>query len=505
VSKKESSKLFELIKSLDKGERRNFKLFSTEWKGNTANNHHKLFDIIDGQKHYDEQSIRKKYPHEKFVKNLATTKVHLYNSILKSFSYYNTGAALQGDLWKKIIAAEVLLNKRLYDHCQQQINKIKKEAYKVEEFALLLDVVRVEERLIRSGVLKIVYSKLKELFKEEQNLIELIYNINTYKTINRDLFDSIWKYGAHNKEALANELKTIMAHPEMKDISMALSIKAKAIFLHMHGACGFALEKLSHSVNYTKKRLELMEAHPHILIRTHAEHQGVLSNLVSIYYEQRKFSEAIAIIAKYETAYGENLKIHTTKMQIYLALGEMDRFRSLMINAEKILKKNSNDNYYIQFIGIIIVSYFAEGSYKKAQQWNNRLLNRNDTSFSLDLFLFVRLFAMLIAFELKEYHLLESYTRSLKRQLNKLGGARSVASLLVDFIQKAQFQKLDDSYYNMLRDLKSNLDKLKKEAGGHMMEYFNLSIWVQSKIEKKTFIQVLKKENKKKLIDPLIS
>ncbi|PHX73753.1 MAG: hypothetical protein CK547_06815, partial [Chitinophagaceae bacterium] len=54
--------LFQLIRTLEKGEKRNFKLYVTR---NAASDDLKiiqLFDAIDHADHYDEESILRKYP-----------------------------------------------------------------------------------------------------------------------------------------------------------------------------------------------------------------------------------------------------------------------------------------------------------------------------------------------------------------------------------------------------------------------------------------------------------
>ena len=75
--------LFQLIRSLEKSEKRNFKLFV---KRNTPGGDLKfiqLFDALDGMKEYDEAALLKK---NKSIRKqqLSNIKAHLYKQILAS-------------------------------------------------------------------------------------------------------------------------------------------------------------------------------------------------------------------------------------------------------------------------------------------------------------------------------------------------------------------------------------------------------------------------------------
>ena len=58
-SNKNYDHLFQLIKSLNKGEKRHFKLFVSRHKGGENAKFLKLFDIINNQTNYNESKIDK--------------------------------------------------------------------------------------------------------------------------------------------------------------------------------------------------------------------------------------------------------------------------------------------------------------------------------------------------------------------------------------------------------------------------------------------------------------
>ena len=80
---RQADELFQLIKTLEKGEKRNFKLYVSR---NISSDELKiitLFDAIDKMDVYDEESILKKNPSIQ-KQQLSNLKAHLYKQILAS-------------------------------------------------------------------------------------------------------------------------------------------------------------------------------------------------------------------------------------------------------------------------------------------------------------------------------------------------------------------------------------------------------------------------------------
>ncbi len=75
--------LFQLIHSLQKSEKRNFKLYVTRNSSGEDLKIIQLFDALDKMQEYDEASLLKKNPSIKKLQ-LSNLKAHLYKQILSS-------------------------------------------------------------------------------------------------------------------------------------------------------------------------------------------------------------------------------------------------------------------------------------------------------------------------------------------------------------------------------------------------------------------------------------
>jgi hypothetical protein len=102
-----SDTLFQLVKSLKKSEKRNFKLYV---KRNTASEDLKiiyLFDALDKMESYDEAELLKK--NKRLSKQqLSNTKAHLYKQILSSLRLIRGEQNIVIQLHEQVDYAEIL-------------------------------------------------------------------------------------------------------------------------------------------------------------------------------------------------------------------------------------------------------------------------------------------------------------------------------------------------------------------------------------------------------------
>ena len=105
--------LFQLIHSLQKGEKRSFKLYV---KRNSSNEDLKmihLFDAIDKMAEYDETILLKKVPSIK-KQQLSNIKAHLYKQILVSLTLLRNDEIIDIQFHEQLDFAKILYNKGLY-------------------------------------------------------------------------------------------------------------------------------------------------------------------------------------------------------------------------------------------------------------------------------------------------------------------------------------------------------------------------------------------------------
>src|SRR5579871_6274358 len=141
-----SDALFQLIKSLEKSEKRNFKLYV---KRNSASEDLKithLFDALDKMDIYDETQLLKR--NKKISKQqLSNTKAHLYKQILASLRLIRNEENIDMQLHEQLDYARILYNKGLYLQSLKFLDRIKENAKANHQYSFLLQVLFFEKKI----------------------------------------------------------------------------------------------------------------------------------------------------------------------------------------------------------------------------------------------------------------------------------------------------------------------------------------------------------------------
>ena len=102
--------VFQLVHSLQKAEKRAFKLYITRNSGNADLKVIQLFDAMDKLSDYDESLLLKKVPAVK-KQQLSNLKAHLYQEILSSLRLLKTDHNIDIQLHEQLDFARILYNK----------------------------------------------------------------------------------------------------------------------------------------------------------------------------------------------------------------------------------------------------------------------------------------------------------------------------------------------------------------------------------------------------------
>ena len=127
MSNRSADALFQLIKSLEKGEKRNFKLFVNRNSVSANLKVIQVFDAMDKMKHYDEAQLLKKNSSIK-KQQLSNIKAQLYKQILASLRLISDENNIDIQLHNQMAHARILYNKGLYLQCLKILDKMKETA-----------------------------------------------------------------------------------------------------------------------------------------------------------------------------------------------------------------------------------------------------------------------------------------------------------------------------------------------------------------------------------------
>src|SRR6185312_6833898 len=141
-----SDTLFQLVHSLEKAEKRHFKLYIKRSSSKQDLKIIRLFDAIDKLSEYDEKSLLKSLK-DISKSQLANLKAHLHKQLLASLRLLKTNENIDLKLSEHLDNARLLYNKGLKIQSLHILEKAKEMARTNQKMNFLVQAVSLEKKI----------------------------------------------------------------------------------------------------------------------------------------------------------------------------------------------------------------------------------------------------------------------------------------------------------------------------------------------------------------------
>jgi len=493
--------LFDLIKTLAKSEKTYFK--RSAYDTGEGKIYIKLFDEIDKQSVYDEKKLKQKFSH---IKQFSVLKNQLYDAILDALGRLANRLNYTYKVSVIVKKSDQLYNRGLYGQSEKLLLKAKKAAYQSEDFTALLQIVAVEKKLILKQ-LKRDEKKIRELHKEENNIMLLLKNLSEYNEIFTKTYLYFLMYGyIRNKSEDKRFIRNTFALSYEKLLRNTKSKRAEQFLMetfHLYHTSKFDTEN---AMKFNRASLKIMEDNT-ALLRSNVErylatfqnyvlqyfYKGDIENLESSAGKLRTFLETTKIHIPRLVRVTAQGKIYDILLSAYHASCKFDKAIDVLVKAEMLVEENfsvidkSVKNVTYQ-MGTFI--YFTTEDYDNALRLSNKLLNDPDSVKFLEVYCFILLLQLLIHYELGNYDLIEYITKSTKRYLSKSEKLYKIERIMLTFFNKVIRSENEDKS-ELFKTLEGNLNELRNDKDEGVFEYYDFSSWCESKLRKMKIKDVL--------------
>jgi len=504
---KPSTDLFNLIKSLSKSEKRFFKLSSSLQSG--EKNYLKLFDYIEKQPSYNEEKLKSTFKGEVFIKHLPSEKNHLYKLILKSLRMYYSEQSVGSILSQDIKNIEILYKKALYKECEKFVSRSKNTARKFEKFYYWYELINWEKKLIESSYESGVFSiNIDDLVEEEEMVVAKLRNLAEYMVLYAKI-NLIFRSGGFTRSTEEEERVAEIANNHLiKGKNTALSSDAASVCYYIKGLCAATTRNYSDSFKFFNRTKEILDDNPEVKLESSKRYVLAQFHLLRCYIDSNNFEKAEDLINEIRSL--KNLKGFKTidiSVQIFsnsyvlelVLLNKQGKFSesvqlvSTIDKEQKLLKGNLTKEMEIVLKYNKAYSYFGSGDFKTALQYINDVLNDNESMLRQDIYSFSRLMNLIIHFELENYDFLEYVIRSTNRYLSKQEREYKIEMLCIKHIRKLSKVNIEANQIEIFEKMKEEVNGLLQDHHERViLEYFDLFSWIDSKLKKKTFAEIIK-------------
>lgn len=498
-----STQLFDLIKSLDKPEKRYFKLHCSKYKGD-ENLYRKVFDAIDNQDSYDEDALKEKFRKEKFVKQFHVMKNYLYNLILDSLWTFHAGKNTNQQIGELIDKSEVLNEKGLFHQSLKLLQKAAKYAEKKESFEhCLLIYKRLKLLYIRKIDVDNFEKRLDEYIQKEQWALRQLNNLMYYEWLSNKAFQLYHRThlarNLHDEEAY----RLLLADPLLQKSESATSSLAKMHFFNIKALCHETIGDLKSSCESREYMVELFESNKDLINRSFVNYLVSLNNLLHNYNELREYDHFFEVLEKIKNAaknakreltqVEELLVFRSTTAMVFNALVKNGRFEEAVVMISDIevgfekFGNKLNEAFRYPFYYFFGYVNFALKNYEKCLVYLEHFIHNNDLTFNRELFRFGRILHLIAHYELDNWELLPSIIRSTQRYLSQFQQPYTSEKVLLNFLKKTPYANERDAFLELEEYLEKMLEnpRFQKE-----LEHFDYLTWVRAKIEGEDFVTV---------------
>ena len=498
-----------LIKSMSKSEKRYFKLIVLKNIRGKSSHYIKLFDLIDKTGSAEKKVIQKLYRDENFMKKgFSVYKTWLYEQILKSLRSYHSKRNVDDKIMELIRDAKILYDKTLYPDAGKALKKAKSLACKYEKHTLLPEIIRWQKKILNTWS---IYGKTSEndiirLFEEEKLSGHKMDNINEYWKQRALLFLSYRINGMIRAEEDIDRYHAFINVPILKNEKLALSYEAKIGFYGINAFYFSAVNNMEESYNHNKKRVALMEAHPHLIEDDPANYSNAFHNLLISTKGLDRYKEFFNMISrvksflrKFQLRSSVLLRICVLEFETYLEIGQFKKATLLLPEVEGVFTELTNKDEMLELFFNMnkAILYFGNKDYNKALAYLNVVMNDNRTNLRQDIYSFARIFQLIIHFEKENRDLLPYLVKSVYRYLMQRKQLHKVEDHLIRFI-RIKLSKINtkSDQTEAFKALKEELVEICNDSmEAIFLELFDFVSWLESKIENRPFEEILQEKS----------
>jgi len=504
--------LFQLIKSLEKSEKRNFKLYVNRNAGGEDLKIVQLFDAMDKMESYDEAILLKKNPTIK-KQQLSNIKAHLYKQILSSLRLIENDIDIR--LHEQLDYARILYNKGLYLQSLKVLDKLKETAKQHHQIIFQLQAVNFEKKIEALHITRSMENRAEELSNDSDNINSHISLSSKFSSLALELYSWYIKYGhardVKDLEAVRSFFETHLPTYELKD----LGFYEKLYLYQSYCWYGFIQQDLLMYYRYTKKWVDLFEELPFMKSVEAGQYIRGMHNLLGSQFNLSNYDKYNEYLSQFEafSVSHDGMINANTRIQtfVYLHLAKINKHFLEGTFTEGLqlipLIEQQLEEYHLQldrhrvllFYYKIACLYFGSGDKEKSIDYLNKIIHWK-VDLRTDIQCYARLLHLIAHYELGNYQLLQYLIKSVYRFMAKMKSLSTVEEEIFKFIRKS-FSLSPEKLIPAFVALKEKLQPLQGNAlESRSFMYLDINSWLESRIEgipvqevrRKTFLQATK-------------
>lgn len=496
--------LVDLIRSMTKAEKRNFKLYATRLTGNGEAKFVALFDMIDSSTEYNEAKIIAKCNIKR--EQLPNTKAHLYKQLLISLRLLSVQRSIPMQLREQIDFAKILYDRGLYKQSYKIIERVHRSAEELNQNTMLLDIIEFEKQIENINLSLSESAKAEKLNSQADKICERIEAGNTLADIALRLYSLYLKLGyARSQKDL--DLINVYFKPRLEHYAgKQLAFSEQYYFYQCMAWYNFIQHKLPDSYRYASRWVLLFDATPKMKEIMYDAYLFGYAQILNGLFLMRKRKFFAAQLVKFEHEAQSVAELNENAYIIAHQILYINRLNSCFLNGtfvegvtmipdiDSFIAKYSN--YLAQHTKLniyykIACIYFGNGQHIKCIEYLNLITTTKEPQLRRDLQCFAKILTLIASYEAGIDHNIDYQIRSVYAFLVKMNDMQNVQREMLGFLKR-----LGKIYQSDLKDEFRRLYERLLPYENHPYErrvfyYLDVISWLESKITGRSISEVI--------------
>lgn len=497
--------LFQLIHSLEKAEKRHFKLYINRSSAKENLKIVQVFDALDRMEDYDERLLMKRLSGVT-KPQLANLKTHLYKQILSSLRLLKSADSLDLQLTELFDNAHILYKKGLFIQSLRVIDKAKELAHTNQKYFFLPQIIALEKRIETLHVTGNYGGRTIELSVEANEVNRKLDMISRLSDVALQIYGFYIQHGHARNEKDEQLVKDFLKDNLPKGAENETGFYERLYLYQIYTWSAFIRQDFILYYKYTQKWVDLYLEQPDLQRVETGHYIKGLHNLLNAHFDLRNYEKFEIDLKRFEkfadtkrVQQSENFKVQSF---VYIASARIN-FHNITGTFKEGLKLVPGINEKMEEYGLfldkhrimvvnykIATLYFGSGDYSTCIDYLQTIINEH-AGLRSDLQCYARLLHLLAHFELGNMDLMDHLTRSVYRYMSKMENLTMIEEEMFKFFRNSfKFTK-----HQQRPELEKFLEKVKHLEGNRFetraFAYLDIISWLESKVQQKPMSEII--------------
>src|SRR5437868_4518463 len=392
MSNRITDALFHLICSLEKSEKRHFKLYIKRSSGKEDLKIVQLFDALCKLQEYDERLLLKKL-YSVTKSQLANLKTHLYKQLLASLRLLKSTENIDLQLSEHLDYARLLYNKGLKLQSLKILEKAKEIAKENQKFNFLAQVISLEKKIETLHITRSSLEKTALLAEEALEISGHIDRVTRLSNLALLLYRWYVKNGHARNEQDESGIKDFFKKNLPPDRNEITGFYEKLYLYQCYCWYAFIRQDFLMYYRYSQKWIDLFNVEPAMIAVETGHYVKGMHNLLNAHFDLRNFQKFAITLKQFENFAQtrvanehDNFRIHTfvyiygAKINQHLMLGTFKEGLALVPYIEEKLNEYAlyiDSHRILVFNYKIATLYFGDENYATSIDYLQKIINGN--------------------------------------------------------------------------------------------------------------------------------